>query len=139
MPYNCHQIPVFWIMKIVNKFEIIAVVTLLSLAFGNQTALSQNNKLKQLENTKNQENKIIVTELANHENVLVSSQQFLNVNDSSIILPIPQPLGILCLLGMAGVGRILKLKIAKVKYNKKANEDIETMDMEEKSIQVFNN
>ncbi len=126
-------------MKIVNKLEIIAVVTLLSLAFGNQTALSQNNKLKQLENTKNQENKIVVTELANHENVLVSSQQLLNINDSSIILPIPQPLGILCLLGMAGVGSILKLKIAKVKYNKKANEDIETMDIEEKSMQMFNN
>ncbi|MGK7881286.1 MAG: hypothetical protein AB4060_14480 [Crocosphaera sp.] len=125
-------------MKIVNKLEIIAVVTLLSLGFGNQTTLSQNNKLNQLENTKNQENKIVVSELANHENVLVSSRQLLNVNDSSIILPIPQPLGILCLLGMAGVGGFLKLKIAKVKYNKKANEDIETIEMEDKSMQMFN-
>ncbi|MDJ0583409.1 hypothetical protein [Crocosphaera sp.] len=125
-------------MKIVNKLEIITVVTLLSLVFSNQTALSQNNKLKQLENTKNQENNISVSELANREKVLVSSRQLLNVNDSSIILPIPQPLGILCLLGMAGVGSFLKLKIAKVKYNKKVNEDIETTDMEENSIQVFN-
>ena len=105
-------------MKIVNKIEIIAIVTLLSLAFGTQSALSKNNQIKQLENAKNQENDIVVTELTNHQNVLVSSQQLLNVNDSSIILPIPQPLGILCLLGMAGLGGVLKLKIAKVKYNK---------------------
>ncbi len=125
-------------MKIVNKLEIITVVTLLSLAFGNQSALSQNNDTKQLETVKNQENKIVVTESANPETLLVSSQQLLHINDSSIILPIPQPLGILCLLGMAGVSGFLKLKIAKVKHNKKIEDNIETTNIEDKPVQMLN-
>ena len=124
-------------MKIVSKIKIITVIALLSLVSGNKTALSQNNDIKQLENVKNQENEIVVTELVNHQNVLVSSQQLLNVNDSSIILPIPQPLSILCLLGLAGVGGFLKLKIAKLKYNKKPSENIETNDLEAKSMQML--
>ncbi len=125
-------------MKIVNKLEIIAVVTLLSLGFSHQSALSQNNDTKQLEKVKNQDNKIVVTELANRDTLLVSSQQLLHVNDSSIILPIPQPLGIFCLLGMAGVGSLLKLKIAKAKYEKRLEEKVETSNIEDKSVQMLN-
>lgn len=125
-------------MKIVNKLEIITVFTLLSLAFVHKSALSQNNDINQLENTKNRENKIVVTPSARPETLLVSSQQLLNVNDSSIILPIPQPLGLLCLLGMAGVSGFLKLKIAKVKYKKQSAETIEPNQTQDKPVQMSN-
>ena len=125
-------------MKIVNKLEIIAVVTTLSLAFFNQSAFSKHNRLNELENAENQKSETIVTEFNDNDKLLLSSQKLLNVNDSSIILPIPQPLGILCLLGMAGVSSFLKLKIAKVKYKKQSENQIETTNIEEKPVQMLN-
>ena len=125
-------------MRIVNKLEIIAVVTSLSLALVNQSAFSQHNRINELENAENQKSETVITELNNNETLLVSSQKLLNVNDSSIILPIPQPLGILCLLGMVGVSSFLKLKIAKVKYKKQSDNKIETTNIEEKAVQMLN-
>ena len=125
-------------MRIVNKLEIIAVVTFLSLAFVNQSAFSKQNRINELENAKNQQSETIVAELENHQTLLVSSQKLLNVNDSSIIVPIPQPLGLLCLLGIAGASSFLKLKIAKVKYEKQSEENIETPHIDDQPVQMLN-
>ncbi|MGK7939205.1 MAG: hypothetical protein AB4062_03435 [Crocosphaera sp.] len=125
-------------MKIVNKLELIAVFTTLSLAFVNQSAFSQHNGINELEKAQNRESETVVTQFKNKDTLLVSSQKLLNVKDSSIILPIPQPLGILCLLGMAGASSFLKLKIAKVKYDKKLEDKIETTKIEDKPVQMLN-
>ncbi|MEL4896789.1 hypothetical protein [Crocosphaera sp. Alani8] len=124
-------------MKIVSKLEIFAGVTLTSLAFCNQSALSKNNSINQLENTLNQETEIIVTESAHHESLLVSSGQMLYVNHSLTSLSIPQPLGVLCILGIAGLSSFLKLKIAKVKHNKKVEEKIEVTPTEYQPQQML--
>ena len=124
-------------MRIVNKLEIIAVVTSLSLALVNQSAFSQNNRIDELENAKNQNSETVVTELSNQKTLFVSSQKLVHVNDSSFILPIPQPLGILCLLGIVGVSSFLKLKIAKVKYKKQSEETRETTHIEDKLVQML--
>ena len=102
-------------MKIINKLEILAIFTLISLTLGNQPVLSRNNPSNDLENLKHQETKTL----------LVSSQTLVDVNDPSIILPIPQPLGILSILGMVGVSSFLKLKITKVKYKKQSEKKIQ--------------
>ncbi|MDJ0844564.1 hypothetical protein [Crocosphaera sp.] len=107
-------------MRIVSKLEIITVVTLLSLVFGNQSAFSQNNGINQLETVKNQERKTILTKIENND--IISSQEVVTVNNSLISLPIPEPLGILCLLGMVGVSSFLKLTIAKIKYEKQSED-----------------
>ena len=125
-------------MRIVNKLKIIAVVTSLSLASANQSAFSKHNPINGLENVKNHESETLVTELKNNETLLVSSQKIRSVNDSSIILPIPQPLGVLCLFGIAGVSSFLKLKIARVKYKKQSEEKIKTTDIVDKSVQILN-
>ncbi len=123
-------------MRIVNKLEIITVVTLLSLAFGNQSASSKNNGINQLENVKNQEHKTILTKIESSH--IVSSEKVMSVNNSLISLPIPEPLGILCILGMAGISSFLKLKIAKIKYEKQSAEKVEEGTFPEKSAQILN-
>lgn len=123
-------------MRILNKLEIITVVTLLSLVFANQSAFSKNNGINQLETVKNQERKTILTKIENND--IISSQEVVTVNNSLISLPIPEPLGILCLLGMVGVSSFLKLKIAKIKYEKQSEntQKPETTDFTEQSKQL---
>ncbi len=125
-------------MKIVNKLEIIAVVTFLSLAFCNQSAFSKNNGINQLENVKNPQLKTILTKIDTKNSSSVSSDKLLTVNNSLTSIPIPEPLGILCILGMAGITSFLKLKIAKVKCEKQSEEKPkpETNNFPEKSKQV---
>ncbi|MDJ0601811.1 MAG: hypothetical protein QNJ37_23570 [Crocosphaera sp.] len=125
-------------MKIVNKLEIITVVTLLSLAFGNQSAFTKNNDINQLENVKNQEVKTVVKKPETSKTLLISSHKLMSVNNSLISLPVPEPLGILCILGMAGISSFLKLKIAKIKYKKQSKENIEQTTFTEKSTQLLN-
>ncbi|ACB51268.1 hypothetical protein cce_1918 [Crocosphaera subtropica ATCC 51142] len=125
-------------MKIVNKLEIIAVVTFLSLAFSNQSAFSKNNDINQLEKVKNPELKTILTKIDTKNTSSVSPDKLLTVNNSLISLPIPEPLGILCILGMAGISSFLKLKIAKIKSEKRSAEKIEEERLPEKSVQLFN-
>ncbi|MDJ0659794.1 MAG: hypothetical protein QNJ42_09925 [Crocosphaera sp.] len=123
-------------MRIVSKLKIITVVTLLSLAFGNQSAFSKNNGVNELKNVKNHEQKTILTKIEN--NHIISSQEVMTVNNSLISLPIPEPLGILCILGMAGVSSFLKLKIAKIKYEKQSEntQKVEVSGFPEKSQQL---
>ncbi len=126
-------------MRIFNKLEIITVITLLSLAFGNQSAFSQNNGINPSKNLENLQQKTILTKIDNSDSV--SSQNVITVNNSLISLPIPEPLGILCILGMAGISSFLKLKIAKIKHAKKSAEKIEETqitEITEESAQVFN-
>ena len=125
-------------MRILNKLELITVVTLLSLAFGHQSAFSKNNDINQLENVKNPEQQIILTKIEASNIPSVSSDKLMTVNNSLIFLPIPEPLGILCILGMAGVSSFLKLKIAKIKYEKQSAENIEETNLPEKSAQILN-
>ncbi|WP_107667793.1 hypothetical protein [Cyanothece sp. BG0011] len=122
-------------MKIVSKLEIIAVVTFLSLSFGNQSVLSKNNGINQLSKVQNEQSQTILTKIENNR---VSSDQLLTVNNSLVSLPIPEPLGILCILGMAGISSFLKLKIAKIKSEKRSAEKVEEETLPEKSAQVFN-
>ncbi len=123
-------------MKILNKLELITVVALLSLAFSHQSAFSKNNGINQLENLKNTERKTILTRIENSD--IISSQNVINVDNSLISVPIPEPLGILCILGMVGVSSFLKLKIAKVKYEKQSPEKIEETEIPEQSAQILN-
>lgn len=127
-------------MRIFNKLEIITVITLLSIAFGNQSAFSQNNGINPSKNLENPQQKTILTKIDNSDSV--SSQNVITVNNSLISLPIPEPLGILCILGMAGISSFLKLKIAKIKHEKKSAEKIEetdtTIKITEESAQIFN-
>ena len=125
-------------MRILNKLELITVVTLLSLAFGHQSAFSKNNGINQLENVKNPEQQIILTKIEASNIPSVSSDKLMTVNNSLIFLPIPEPLGILCILGMAGVSSFLKLKIAKIKYEKQSAENTEETNLPEKSAQILN-
>ncbi len=112
-------------MSIINKLEIVAVFTMLSLTLGNQPVFSRNNALNQLESVKTQELKTAIVESGNTNTLLISSRKLVNVNDSLTIMPIPQPLAILCLLGMGGISSFLKLKIAQAKYQKQSRESIE--------------
>lgn len=125
-------------MKIVSKLEIVAVVTFLSLAFPNQSAYSKNNGINQLENVKNPQLATILTKIDANKTSSVSSDKLLTVNNSLTSIPFPEPLGILCILGIAGITSFLKLKIAKVKCEKQSEEKQkpQTNNFSEKSTQV---
>ncbi|MEA5509610.1 hypothetical protein VB715_07525 [Crocosphaera sp. UHCC 0190] len=112
-------------MKIINKVKILAAFTTLVLAFGNQSAFSSDlsqNLLNQPENEKSDGTK---TEFIQANAFIPSSTKALQVNDSLIHVPVPQPLIILCVLGLAGLSGFLKLKIAQAKYQQIEEETYE--------------
>ena len=110
-------------MKIINKLEILAILTAICLTFGYQPAHSVNRAVNASESSHNQESQEKPAEFVQASSLLPSSKTVIQVNDSLISLPIPQPLAILCVLGMAGFSGFLKLKIAQVKYQEKETEE----------------
>ncbi|MEM8778258.1 MAG: hypothetical protein AAGF26_05175 [Cyanobacteria bacterium P01_G01_bin.49] len=113
-------------MKIINKLEILAVFTTICLTLGYQPAYSLD-RAKSSEIAEKEDSKTVAAEFVQANAFFPSSQAVIQINDSltSLPIPVPQPLIILCVLGMAGFSSVLKLKIAQAKYQQKEYQEIE--------------
>ncbi|MEA5537387.1 hypothetical protein [Crocosphaera sp. XPORK-15E] len=116
-------------MKNINKVKILTAFTTLVLAFGNQSAFSSDLSQNLPNQAENKNSDLTTTEFIQANALIPSSTKALEINDSLIHVPVPQPLIILCVLGLAGLGGFLKLKIAQAKYQQIEEETYEFTEL----------